>query len=93
MIFLLLIIVNQKHITPYDNLKIPLIFITIILLLSLLLFFLFYMCITADLLLKDKLGASAVDYIYNKQLTYCGMILRAHLRSNDQQTTPTNTQR
>ena len=29
MIFLLLIIVNQKHITPYANLNIPVIFITI----------------------------------------------------------------
>lgn len=38
----------------------------------------------ADLLLKDSFGASAVDYIHNKQLTYCGMVLRAHSQCNEQ---------
>jgi len=38
----------------------------------------------ADVLVKDSFGASAVDYIHNKQLNYCGMVLRAHAQSNNQ---------
>ena len=34
--------------------------------------------------MKDSFGASAVDYIHNRQLNYCGMVLRAHAQSSDQ---------
>ena len=37
----------------------------------------------ADLLVKDSFDASAVDYIHNKQLNYCGMVLRAHTQGNE----------
>ena len=33
--------------------------------------------------MKDSFGASAVDYIHNKQLNYCGMVLRAHTQGNE----------
>ena len=34
--------------------------------------------------MKDSLGATAVDYIHNKQLNYCGMVLRAHAQIKEQ---------
>lgn len=34
--------------------------------------------------MKDSFGATAVDYIHNKQLNYCGMVLRAHAQIKEQ---------
>lgn len=39
-----------------------------------------------DLLVRDCFGATAVDYIHNKQLNYCRMVIRAHSQHNDKHT-------
>lgn len=36
-----------------------------------------------DLLVKDCFGATAVDYIHNKKLNYCEMVIRAHSQNID----------
>lgn len=41
----------------------------------------------ADLRMKDAFGASAIDYIHNKQLNYCRMVLMAHVHVKEQQIT------
>ena len=43
--------------------------------------------VSGDLLVKDCFGATAVDYIHNKHLNYCGMVIRAHSQYNEHQTT------
>lgn len=43
--------------------------------------------VSGDLLVKDCFGATAVDYIHNKHLNYCGMVIRAHSQCNEHQTT------
>lgn len=43
--------------------------------------------VSGDLSLKDCFGATAVDYIHNKHLNYCAMVIRAHTQCSEHQTT------
>lgn len=42
--------------------------------------------VIGDLLVKDSFGATAVDYVRNKHLNYCGMVIRAHSQCSEHQT-------